>query len=72
MTEKCMFLEDDACAILEQRRCGGCKFRKTEKGYQLAQERAEAILRRKGLKATTKAIDKKRWIVTTEKDENQF
>lgn len=46
---RCTFDEGDCCRILTQRRCGKCKFRKTEMEFTQAQITTKQRLQRMGL-----------------------
>lgn len=50
MNGRCHFEFDNICMALIEKKCEGCKFRKTTSEYTLAQAKAEQILRDKKLK----------------------
>jgi len=45
----CMFNDGHECAILTEKKCGFCKFRKTRKEFDRDQELAELSLKKRGL-----------------------
>lgn len=48
---ECYFDRGKRCEVLTVKKCEGCTFRKTEQEYNAGIERANEILKSKGLKA---------------------
>ena len=57
MNNDCLFFKYDRCAILKVKKCNGsCVFKCTAEEFLERQEKAEKILKDKGLKAVTKKV----------------
>lgn len=57
MNEDCLFFKYSRCAILKVQKCDGpCSFKCTPEEFLARREKAEKMLKDKGLKAVTKKV----------------
>lgn len=63
----CMFDDGYECAILTEKKCGFCKFRKTRKEFDTDQELAEISLKKRGLEAVRKKDADGKQFITVKK-----
>lgn len=69
----CIFDEADGfCTALIEKKCEGCKFRKSVQEYTAAQEEAEKLLNDRGLEAYRKRDRNGQLIITTRKVSGWF
>lgn len=58
ITKRCCFEYETKCAVLSEKHCNGCKFKKNYKEFVKAQEAAEKSLKDRGLRAVKVDTDK--------------
>lgn len=71
MNEDCLFFKYNRCAILKVKKCNNqCSFKCTPEEFIANREKAEKMLKSKGLKAVTKKVGNDT-IMTTRRIDNE-